>query len=120
MRDGVRFSLLEDFKQLPAALQRQPRGERWDLLVVDEFMTAEIVSTGDALLLAMYAEVEAPAGPIPQPTDPDITLVPEGGTLKLKAFTRYPMQGTLIYHSIIKKINEFRRTLAALLAVSSK
>lgn len=107
--------MLENFSEIPQALKTVPQGSRWDILAIDEFMTAEIVSTGKELLLGMYAEV---AGSLPQKLeipDPEIQVEERDNKIYLRALVSYPVQGSLVYKAMIQKINTFRKFLGILL-----
>ena len=115
MIDGVTFVVLEDFSKIPLALKSMPQGGRWDILAIDEFMTAEVVYTGSELYLAMYAEI---AGSLPKDLtipDPDISVEERNDVICLRAWVKYPFQGIVIYKAMIQKINVFRRLLGELI-----
>lgn len=117
--DGVKLILLEDFRSLYRILSAQPANSRWDVLAVDKYMTAEIVSLGNTVRLAMYAEVEAGKLPEQLPQDPDIMVEVEEDKIKLRFLDSYPFQGRTTLLAIVNKVNAFRRVLAQILSYAS-
>ncbi|PLJ77905.1 hypothetical protein [Infirmifilum sp. SLHALR2] len=116
--DGVKFTLLEGFKDLYRVLAAQPVGERWDVLAVDEYMTAEVVSMGNVVRVALYAEVDTEKIPEQVPADQDIEVEAEPGKVKLRFLADYTFQGRTTALAIVNRVNKFRGVLSSILSSS--
>ncbi|QOJ78583.1 hypothetical protein IG193_07445 [Infirmifilum lucidum] len=113
--EGVKFTILEGFRDLHRVLSSQPPNARWDVLVLDRYMTAEIVSLGNRVRVALYAEVETEKTPESMPADQDIDFEVEPGKVKLRFLGDYTFQGRTTVIAIINRINKFREVLSRIL-----
>uniref|UniRef100_A0A7C4B982 Uncharacterized protein n=1 Tax=Thermofilum pendens TaxID=2269 RepID=A0A7C4B982_THEPE len=113
--DGVRLILVEDFRELGRVLKAQEAGGRWDILAVDQYMTAEISSFGGYIILALYAEVEADRIPEAAKGDPEVEVELSDGKLTLKYYYRYEYIGSSTLIAVVNRINKFRGLLSRVL-----
>uniref|UniRef100_A0A7C1SN49 Uncharacterized protein n=1 Tax=Thermofilum pendens TaxID=2269 RepID=A0A7C1SN49_THEPE len=113
--DGVKLTLVEDFRELGRVLKAQEAGGRWDVLAVDQYMTAEISSFGGYILLALYAEVEADRVPEAAGEDPEVEVELSDGKLTLKYYARYEYAGGATLLAVVNRINKFRSLLSRVL-----
>lgn len=116
VQDGVKLTLVEDFRILGRVLAEQETGGRWDVLAIDEYMTAEIACFGRQIQLAMLAELEASRVPETVREDPDIEVDFENNKLRLKYYSVYENTGRMAIAAVVNRINAFRRLLGRLLA----
>ncbi len=115
VRDGVRFTLVEDFRELGRVLGAQEPGGLWDVLAVDEHMTAEIASFGQRVVLAMLAELRANYVPEAVKQDSDIEVEFENDRLRLKYYGSYQYTGRSTLVAVVNRINAFRQLLSRVL-----
>uniref|UniRef100_A0A7C3SLD2 Uncharacterized protein n=1 Tax=Thermofilum pendens TaxID=2269 RepID=A0A7C3SLD2_THEPE len=114
--DGVRLTLVEDFRELGRVLKAQENRGRWDILAVDQFMTAEISSFGGYIVLALYAEVNTDRLPEAIKEDPEVEAEFSDGKLTLKYYATYEYTGGATLIAIVNRINRFRSLLGRVLA----
>lgn len=115
VQDGVKFTLVEDFRLLGRVLAAQDQSGRWDVLAIDEYMTAEITCFGNRIHLAMLAELEANRVPPAANEDPDLEVEFENNKLRIKYHGTYENTGRSALAAIVNRINMFRRLLSKLL-----
>jgi hypothetical protein len=113
--DGVKLTLVEDFRELGRVLKAQEAGGRWDVLAVDQYMTAEISSFGGYIILALYAEIEADRIPEAAKGDPEVEVELGEGKLTLKYYARYEYTGGSALIAVVNRINKFRSLLSRVL-----
>ncbi|MEM2597235.1 MAG: hypothetical protein QXT50_01060 [Thermofilum sp.] len=115
VQEGVKFTLVEDFRLLGRVLAAQDQSGRWDVLAVDEYMTAEIACFGNQIHLAMLAELEASQVPPAAQEDPDLEVEFENNKLRIKYHGTYENSGRSALVAVVNRINMFRRLLGKLL-----
>lgn len=116
IQDGVKFTLIEDFRLLGQVLAAQEQGGRWDVLAVDRYMTAEITSFGSSIRLAMLAELDATRVPELAREDPEVEVEFENNKLKIRYYGTYEYTGRTALVAVVNRINVFRRLLSKVLA----
>ncbi|MEZ0346741.1 MAG: hypothetical protein ABWK01_09335 [Infirmifilum sp.] len=118
--EGIKFILVEGFRDLYRVLTQLEPNSRWDVLALDKYMTAEIVSFGKNVKVMMYAELETETMPSQLLEQKDVDVEVKDGKLILRSYVEYGLFGKTTVMAIISKINDFRKTLSSIMEVDQE
>ncbi|MGC9107440.1 MAG: hypothetical protein ACP5IE_04540 [Infirmifilum sp.] len=114
--EGIKFYILEGFQKLYRVLASLEKNPKWDVLALDQYMTVEIVSLGDKVRLAMYAEVDGKKLPPDIMQQEEVEIEVREEKIILKSFYEYPAMSKYTAMAIVKRINSFRQVLSSILS----